>query len=210
MDELSIHLWRPFFWLRKKQRFEDQAEANSQLTKEGTMSRNKVSFLFPLLSLLLFLVLSFLRCTSTDVARNPMMPSGGDSEELVFSSTESPVWFDDDLILKTKPQKLLHSGDVNINNEGTNNEGGEDLWVNIADPKLFVFDFGPEGTTFKKPVKIIVSLDKADFRDTLHKKLKVWYLSGDRPKRIPSVTDFKDGTLTFRVKHFSRYALTRE
>lgn len=171
------------------------------------MSRNKISILFPFLSLLLFLALSFLRCADAD--RNPMRPGGGEGEQLELTASDG-LAFDGDMILKTRSDETLDRSDVKIITRNKDDGEGDELWVMIPDPSVFLFDFGPEGKKFKRPVKIQVSLSKADLSDLYSGKIKVWYLSGDRPKIVPSKVDRKNEKLYFWVKHFSRYALSRE
>ncbi len=174
------------------------------------MSRKKVTFLFPFLSLLLFLVLSFLRCSSTDVARNPMVPGVGESEELVMSSAQAPDNFQDRLLL-TLPGELLDRSDIRMFPSRLDARDAHLLFVDIPDPKVYLFDFGPEGKKFKRPLRITVSLDKADLGNSRARKIKVYYLTDQgKIQPVPSQWNRRDNTLSFWVKHFSRYALSRE
>jgi len=174
------------------------------------MARNKVSFLFPILSLLLFLVLSFLRCADSDVARNPMIPVSDTTEEITVGAPGMPMTLQDEDLLKTRPEEFLTSKDVSIVPSRLDRMGLGELYTKIPNPKEYLFDLGPEGQKFKRPCRIEVVLSKADLTEAEYRKIRVFYLDGDMPERIPSMVNKKSGKLVFWVKHFSRYALSRE
>lgn len=171
------------------------------------MRRNRVSCYLPLLSLLAFLVLTLIHCSS--VKDNPMAPAAGD-ESMSAGAPKAPGTFDEDDALKALPGETLNRGDVRIEARGWDSDGGQRLWVEIPDPTEYVFDFGPDGVKFSRPVRIEISLKKADLAGLPSREIQVYYLSEGTPVPVSSETDLRRNVLTFWVKHFSRYALSRE
>lgn len=186
------------------------AATGSRPTKEAKMTRNKVSFLFPFLSLLLFLVLSFLRCADSDVARDPMMPVLEQSEEVLPEIPGAPIGLPEDNLVRTTPEEFLSSSDVRIVPSRLDRMNSQKLWFKIPDAKVYLFDFGPEGQKFKRPCRIEVDLSKADLSQAELRKIKVYYLGDKRLEDVPSMLNKRTGKMVFWVKHFSRYALSRE
>lgn len=186
------------------------AAEGSRLTKEGKMARNKVSFLFPFLSLLLFLVLSFLRCADSDVARDPMMPVIEQSEEILSEAPGTPIGLQEANLLKTTPEEFLSDSDVRIVPSRLDRMYSQGLWFKIPNSKVYLFDFGPEGQKFKRPCRIEIDLSKADLSQAEKRKIKVYYLGNKKLENVPSMLNKKTGKMVFWVKHFSRYALSRE
>jgi len=175
------------------------------------MARNKVSFLFPFLSLLLFLVLSFLRCADSDVARNPMLPETGETAEINVQAPGIPSSLQDSHLLKTRPNELLTEKDVSIVASRLDRRTlKEDLTIKILNPKVYIFDFGPDGQTFRRPCRIEISLEKANISRAELRKLRVYYLRDNSHVDVPHMYHKKSGKMVFWVKHFSRYALSRE
>ena len=124
------------------------------------MRRNRVSCYLPLLSLLAFLVLTLVHCSS--VRDNPMALQAED-ESMSAGAPGAPAGiFDEDDVLRTLPGETLNRGDVRIEARGWDSDGGQRLWVEIPDPTEYVFDFGPHGVKFSRPVRIEISLKKAD------------------------------------------------
>ncbi len=172
------------------------------------MNRNKMSVYLPVLSLLLFLVLSFLRCSS--VENNPIAPGAeSGSRELIATAPGGGFALDEDDLIRTNPGEWLDESDVTINDRFRNRSEG-DLWVEIPDPGVFVFDFGPHGEKFRIPLRIDISIRKADIEEFQKRKIGVWYVDGKQPQPVPYMVNPRKGVVSFWVKHFSRYALSRE
>lgn len=172
------------------------------------MNRNRMSVYLPVLSLLLFLVLSFLRCSGT--GNNPVAPAAGEEEgQLTETATDGEFSLTDMVLVRTKPGERLDRSDVQILYRRWNTSA-QNLWVDIPDPGVFLFDFGPHGKKFRIPLRIDISLDKADIESFQKREIKVWYLNERGSERVPCMVNAREGTVSFWVKHFSRYALSRE
>jgi hypothetical protein len=75
-----------------------------------------------------------------------------------------------------------------------------------------IYEFGPAGTQFKKPVKITLKYDPAKLGDVSEDNLKV-YLFNETTKTweaLGGVVDKVNHTLTVEVNHFSKYAVMFE
>jgi hypothetical protein len=144
------------------------------------------------------------------VARDPVMPVIEQSEEILSEVPGSPIGWPEDNLLKTTPEEFLSSSDVRIIPSRLDRIYSQKLWFKIPDSKVYLFDFGPEGQKFKRPCRIEIDLSKADLSQTEQRKIKVYYLSDKKRDNVPSVLNKKTGRLVFWVKHFSRYALSRE
>lgn len=171
------------------------------------MKTNRMSCYLPLLSLLAFLVLTLLHCSGA--GNNPVAPVAGD-EVTSPAAPGAPVTFDEESVLRTLPGEILNRGDVRIQARQWDRDGGQRLWVRIPDPTLYLFDFGPDGVKFSSPVRIEISLRKADLSDLASREINVYYLSDGTPIEVPSEIDYRQNVLRFWVTHFSRYALSRE
>ena len=169
------------------------------------MLSKKMTFLFPFFSLLLFLMLTFLRCS--DGSKDPTAPGGDKSEGLIVTSSQDHENPGESLPLSTRPGEFLTVGDVMIHELNWKSEGDAEIRVEIPDSTSYVFDFLPDGKRFSRPIRIDVSLEKADLSDFYRREISVWCLSGEIPRLVPSVTDFSRNTVSFQIEQLARYAL---
>ena len=75
-----------------------------------------------------------------------------------------------------------------------------------------IYEFGPAGTQFNKPVKITLKYDPAKLGGVSEDGLKVYYLdeTANAWVAIGGVVDKVNHTLTVEVNHFSKYAVMFE
>ena len=69
--------------------------------------------------------------------------------------------------------------------------------------------FGEHGTTFAKPAKVTLSYKGADLTDIDEEQLLAWYYNDETGEWecVGGTVDVKKKKVTFRIHHFSRYAL---
>ncbi|MFQ6032118.1 MAG: hypothetical protein ACE5K2_04275 [Candidatus Zixiibacteriota bacterium] len=125
-----------------------------------------------------------------------------------MTSSEDPNNPVEVLPLSTRPGEFLTVGDVIIHELNWKSEGDAEIRVEIQDSTSYVFDFLPDGKRLIRPVRIDVSLEKADLSDTYRREISVWCLSGERPRLVPSATDFRRNTVSFQIEQLARYALS--
>jgi len=87
---------------------------------------------------------------------------------------------------------------------------GRSRFISIAVNRNFVIcDFGPDGTVFKKPVKITISYKGADLRGIDEDEISIYWWNPERSywEKVESKVDKAKKTVSAEVWHFSRYAL---
>ena len=88
----------------------------------------------------------------------------------------------------------------------------DDTKISISKPwpGIVAADFGPEGLVFNKPVEFKVSYERVDLGDINEKDLAIYFVDYETNTWIDTnaKVDTKKKTVTARIDHFSRYALS--
>jgi len=72
------------------------------------------------------------------------------------------------------------------------------------------FQFGPHGTVFQEPVTVVFSYRNADLTGIDEANLRVWYFNEETQlwELIGGEVDTRNKTVTVKLAHFSRYAIS--
>jgi len=91
-------------------------------------------------------------------------------------------------------------------------ERNTQISIDIPDPNLFVYDFGPDGLQFQKPATITISYDYADLTNIDQSKIRLaWWDENaqqwiDQPCTIDPIAKKVIGP----INHFSAYGLVSD
>lgn len=87
----------------------------------------------------------------------------------------------------------------------------EDMTITFQWAAYGIFQgvFGPHGTQFNHPVKVVLSYKSADLRGVVEENIRVYYFNHSTGywEFIGGDLDMKHKRITVELSHFSRYAL---
>lgn len=83
------------------------------------------------------------------------------------------------------------------------------ITVEMPDPELYLYDFGPDGLQFNVPATITISYDNADLsgRNESNIRLAWWDENSQKWVDMPCTVDYSANTVTGTIEHFSSYGL---
>jgi hypothetical protein len=83
------------------------------------------------------------------------------------------------------------------------------ITVDMPDPDLYIYDFGPDGTQFSIPATITISYDYADLSNIDESKIRLgwWDEANGTWVTMPCAVDQSSNTVVGQIDHFSSYGL---
>lgn len=91
-------------------------------------------------------------------------------------------------------------------------ERNTQISVDIPDPGLFVYDFGPDGLQFQKPATITISYEYADLTNIDQSKIRLAWWDENAQQWIdqPCILDPVTRKVVGQINHFSAYGLVSD